>query len=108
MRARSRSGYTLFQLLILIAIISILIGLLLPAVQKVRESAARMQSSNNLKQIALAVLNYESANGKFPSGVDSNNFSALMHLLPYIEQDNLYKTVDKNKSADSDDNAAPR
>jgi type II secretory pathway pseudopilin PulG len=104
MRRLPRPGFGLFQLLVVIAIIALLIGMLLPAVQKVRGSAARMQSMNNLKQIALGVHNYASSNNdKLPPGIDDKNYSALFHLLPYIEQDALYRAIDK--TLDSDDKA---
>jgi prepilin-type processing-associated H-X9-DG protein len=102
----ARPAFTLFQLLALIALFAFLLGLLLPAVAKVREAAARAQSQNNLKQIALACHNYHDVGQAFPEGCDRNHFSAAARLLPYIEQDNLYKNIDFTRPISDDKNKA--
>ena len=102
---RGRRAFTLIELLVVIAIIAILIGLLLPAVQKVREAAARAKCQNNLKQLGLAIHAYHDVNNTFPRNyyrqVGGNAWeatSANVPLLPYIEQGPLFNQFEANKS----------
>jgi hypothetical protein len=109
LRRVSRPGLTLFSLLVVLAVLLILLGLLLPAVQKVRSAAARMNSSNNLKQLALGTINCaDTFGGTLPAGDDDNHFSVISRILPYIEQDNVFRMIDFTKSIDDKANAAMR
>ncbi|HEX3601532.1 MAG TPA: DUF1559 domain-containing protein, partial [Lacipirellulaceae bacterium] len=114
-RRRKPQGFTLVELLVVIAIIGILVALLLPAIQAAREAARRSQCANNLHQLAIAALNYESAQKEFPVGrnsgtlltdptKDSIHWGFLARLLPYIEGSDVYGQIDFTQAVDADVN----
>ena len=97
---RKRNAFTLVELLVVVAIIGILIGLLLPAVQSAPEAARRMHCSNNIRQFGLSMHNYESAYRKFPmQGTVDVDFSVQARLLPFVEQSNIHNMLDYLKQA---------
>jgi len=116
-----RPGFTLIELLVVVAIIGVLVALLLPAVQKVREAAARAQCENNLKQIGLALHSYEGVNKVFPQafkpmpfpdptappGTGTYGASAFTLILPFIEQSAVYEQIDTKRAALSSNNVPP-
>src|SRR5256885_2343285 len=96
-RRNGRDAFTLIELLVVLAIIAVLMGFLLPAVQKVRDAAARIRCANNLRQIGLAAHQFHDSKGRFPAGMrwqggkDPYRLSSwLTHLLPYVEQSSLW------------------
>jgi prepilin-type N-terminal cleavage/methylation domain-containing protein len=98
-RATSRNGFTLVELLVVIAIIAILMALLVPAVQRVRDAAARSQCANNVKQLCIAFLNYHSEKKSFPTARNSSpQYGHIVKLLPYIEQVSLYQSFSATAS----------
>lgn len=115
-RLRERCAFTLVELLVVIAIVGVLVGLLLPAVQSVRESARRTMCLNNLRQIGLALQSHHSAHGKFPVGgtgfrspwsPNETQIAWSAFLLPYLEQNNVYSQIEFNEAFDSPTNAIP-
>src|SRR5436190_6186323 len=100
-RTAPQRGFTLIELLVVITIIAVLVGLLLPAVQSAREAARRLQCTNNLKQIILALHNYENATGSYPpgycwqayAGIYSDAAGHLVRIAPYLDQSPLANAV---------------
>ena len=125
-RKADRRGFTLIELLVVIAIIAVLIALLLPAVQSAREAARRTQCVNNMKQIGLGILNFESTNSYMPPSVEHNIASLVDNdpsaaatgaqyerqgvmalILPYMEQSNIYNQINLNLSCFDQKNVPP-
>src|SRR5262249_40858019 len=98
MRRPIRSAFSLVELLVVLACLTVALGLSFPAVVKAREQAKKGDILNSLKQLCLAAHNYHDANNNFPMGCDANNFSAAAYLLPYLEEEKLFKAIDFNKS----------
>src|SRR5262249_27938428 len=105
---RTRPAFTLFQLLLILALLALLFALLLPALLRARKAALDAQRLNNLKQLALALHNYNDVFNVLPPGNDENHFSAASKLLPFVEQDNLFKLLDFKKPTDDPANELVR
>jgi prepilin-type N-terminal cleavage/methylation domain-containing protein/prepilin-type processing-associated H-X9-DG protein len=90
-RSRRRQGFTLIELVVAIALSAVFLGLLLPAVRKVRDTSNRAQCQNNLRQIMLAAIMYDATNGSLPPGNDGQMVGTLVFLLPYLDQDAVYR-----------------
>ncbi len=105
MKRIARTGFTLVELLVVIAIIGILIGMLLPAVQQVREAARRIQCANHIRQLGLSLHNYESSHQHLPYGWDNDGFTWGIELLPFIEQQNVHKMLQRGASWTTDGSA---
>ncbi len=108
MNQRRRFAFTLFQLLVVLAILLLLFALLIPAILKARLAAEQAKAMNNLKQLGLSLHNYNDTYGLLPPGVDDNHFSATSKLLPFIEQTNVFNKIDFKKNIDNEANAEAR
>jgi type II secretory pathway pseudopilin PulG len=105
---RRRRAFTVFQLLVVLAVLLILLGLLIPAILKARMAAEQSRLANNLKMFGLALHNYNATYNQLPPGVDDNHFSAAAKLLPFVEEDVLFRKIDFKKSIDDKANADAR
>jgi type II secretory pathway pseudopilin PulG len=108
MQRSTRRAFTLYQLLVLLALLVLFAAFLFPVIARARQAAARTQSANNLKILGIGVHAYNDSFGLLPPGHDDNHFSVTARLLPFIEQDALYKTIDFQKSIDDPANRTPR
>jgi hypothetical protein len=108
MKRSSRPGFSIFDLLVIIAILAVVIGLLARATLQIRESANRLKSQNNLKQWGIAVHNHHDVYGHLPAGTDKNGFSACSRMLPFVEQENLFKAINFDMPTTDKANAKAR
>lgn len=107
--SRTRPAFTMSQLLVLLALLLLFLGFLFSVLSRVRAAASKSQSQNNMKQILLGTISMADAtNGNLPAGCDANNFSAFAHVLPYLEQDPLFKSIKFNADIDNKENAQAR